>query len=172
MDRDFTQIEWNAAVDDDCRRLTRLAEELLGDDIAKETVEWAPNYDGSMSEPTVLPSQFPNLLVNGSSGIAVGMATNIPPHNLREVVNACLRLIRNRELSVSQLMMTVKGPDFPVACEIRGIKGIESYFATGRGSVKMRGKMEFDELYAVGAVALVEYDVVDGRPANALARGL
>src|SRR5688500_16227216 len=94
-------------------RLTRLAEELLRDDIDKETVDWVPNYDGSLLEPAVLPAKYPNLLVNGSSGIAVGMATNIPPHNLGEVVDACLHVIENPEASTLELMRLMPGPDFP-----------------------------------------------------------
>src|SRR5205814_2063834 len=101
-------------------RLTRVAAELLGDDIDKETVDWVPNYDGSTREPTVLPSKFPNLLVNGSTGIAVGMATNIPPHNLGEVVDATIELIRRPDASLGQLMRKLPGPDFPTAAFIHG----------------------------------------------------
>ncbi len=126
-------------------RLTRLAEELLGDDIAKETVEWTPNYDGSMSEPSVLPSRIPNLLVNGSSGIAVGMATNIPPHNLREVVDAAIALLSDPELSVEDLMDFVPGPDFPTAGFILGRKGIYDAYTTGRGIVRMQARTRIRE---------------------------
>src|SRR5207248_3343910 len=105
-------------------RLTRLSSEMIGDDIDKETVDWVPNYDGSLREPTVLPCKFPNLLVNGSSGIAVGMATNIPPHNLSEVVDATIDLIQKPEVTVAQLMRRVPGPDFPTAGFIHGAKGI------------------------------------------------
>ncbi|MGZ8797188.1 MAG: DNA gyrase subunit A, partial [Thermoanaerobaculia bacterium] len=94
-------------------RLTKLAEELLRDDIDKETVDFVPNYDGSLTEPSVLPAKFPNLLVNGSSGIAVGMATNIPPHNLGEVVDALLLMIDNPDVTIDELMQAIPGPDFP-----------------------------------------------------------
>jgi DNA gyrase subunit A len=126
-------------------RLTRLAEELLGDDIAKETVEWAPNYDGSMSEPTVLPARIPNLVVNGSSGIAVGMATNIPPHNLGEVVDAAIALLSDPELSVVDLMDFIPGPDFPTGGFILGRKGIHDAYTTGRGLVRMQARTRIRE---------------------------
>jgi DNA gyrase subunit A len=126
-------------------RLTRLAEELLGDDITKETVEWAPNYDGSMNEPTVLPARLPNLLVNGSSGIAVGMATNIPPHNLAEVVDAAIALLSDPELGVEDLMDFVPGPDFPTAGFILGRKGIRDAYKTGRGIVRMQARTRIRE---------------------------
>ena len=121
-------------------RLTRLAEELLRDDIDKETVDWVPNYDGSLSEPSVLPSKFPNLLVNGSSGIAVGMATNIPPHNLGEVIDACLMVIDNPAVSVSELMTVMPGPDFPTAGYIHGLEGIRQAYETGRGIIQVRAR--------------------------------
>ncbi|MFN3413358.1 MAG: DNA gyrase subunit A, partial [Thermoanaerobaculum sp.] len=101
-------------------RLSRLAEEMLGEDLEKQTVDWQPNYDGSLAEPTVLPARFPNLLVNGSSGIAVGMATNIPPHNLGEVIDACVALAKNPEATVDDLLRYLPGPDFPTAAIIRG----------------------------------------------------
>ena len=126
-------------------RLTRLAEELLGDDIAKDTVEWAPNYDGSMSEPTLLPARIPNLLVNGSSGIAVGMATNIPPHNLCEAVDAAVALLNDPELSIEDLMAFVPGPDFPTAGFILGRKGIHDAYTTGRGIVRMQARTRIRE---------------------------
>ena len=125
-------------------RLTHLGMAMMAD-LDKRTVDFVANYDETTTEPTVFPAAFPNLLVNGGTGIAVGMATNIPPHNLGEIVDALCAQIDNPEITLSELMQFVKGPDFPVACEIRGVKGIESYFATGRGSVKMRGKMEVDE---------------------------
>lgn len=125
-------------------RLTHLGMAMMAD-LDKRTVDFVPNYDETTTEPTVFPAAFPNLLVNGGTGIAVGMATNIPPHNLGEIVDALCAQIDNPEITLPELMQHVKGPDFPVACEIRGVKGIESYFATGRGSVKMRGKMEVDE---------------------------
>src|SRR5512141_280676 len=105
-------------------RLTRLSSEMIGDDIDKETVDWVPNYDGSLREPTVLPCRFPNLLVNGSAGIAVGMAANIPPHNLGEVIDATIEVIQKPEATVAQLMRKVPGPDFPTAGFIHGAKGI------------------------------------------------
>src|SRR6516225_626496 len=121
-------------------RLTRLAEELLGDDIQKETVDWTPNYDGSLVEPTVLPAKFPNLLVNGSTGIAVGMATNIPPHNLSEVVDATIELIKHPDATLAQLMKRLPGPDFPTAGFIHGADGIRDAYKTGRGSVQVRAR--------------------------------
>ena len=121
-------------------RLTRFAEEMIGDDIEKNTVDWAPNYDGSLQEPTVLPSKFPNLLVNGSSGIAVGMATNIPPHNLAEVVDATVELIRHPEATLGQLMKRLPGPDFPTAAFIHGSEGIRDAYKTGRGTVQVRAR--------------------------------
>jgi DNA gyrase subunit A len=121
-------------------RLTRLAEELLKEDIDKETVDFVPNYDGSINEPTVLPAKFPNLLVNGSSGIAVGMATNIPPHNLSEIVDACLMMIENPKATWKELMTVLPGPDFPTGGFIHGIDGIRQAYSTGRGIVQMRAR--------------------------------
>jgi DNA gyrase subunit A len=121
-------------------RLTRLAEELMRDDIDKETIDWVPNYDGSLSEPSVLPAKFPNLLVNGSSGIAVGMATNIPPHNLGEVIDACLMMIDNPSVEWQELMTVLPGPDFPTAGYIHGIEGIRQAYSTGRGIIQVRAK--------------------------------
>ncbi|MGH9457399.1 MAG: DNA gyrase subunit A [Thermoanaerobaculia bacterium] len=126
-------------------RLTRLAEELLRDDIDKETVDWVPNYDGSLVEPAVLPAKFPNLLVNGSSGIAVGMATNIPPHNLGEVIDACLLKIESPDASVIDLMRIMPGPDFPTAGFIHGIDGIRQAYETGRGIIQLRARAEIEE---------------------------
>ena len=126
-------------------RMTRLAEEMLGDDIAKDTVDWSPNYDGSMAEPTVLPARFPNLLVNGSAGIAVGMATNIPPHNLTEIIDGTVALIRDSELTVEQLMETIPGPDFPTAGFIHGKRGIYDAYTTGRGIIQMRARATIRE---------------------------
>ena len=125
-------------------RLTKLAEEMLRDDIDKETVEWVPNYDGSESEPVVLPARAPNLLINGSTGIAVGMATNIPPHNLGEVVDALLLLIENSEISIPELMQVLPGPDFPTAGTIHGLAGIRSAYTTGRGIMQVRAKAEIE----------------------------
>ena len=126
-------------------RLTRLSEELLGDDIGRETVDWTENYDGSLVEPVVLPAQFPNLLVNGSSGIAVGMATNIPPHNLREIVDATVALIRTPSLSDRELIEIVPGPDFPTAGFIHGRSGIVDAYTTGRGIVQVRARVVVEE---------------------------
>ena len=120
-------------------RMTRIAEEMLAD-IEKDTVDMVPNYDGSESEPVVLPARFPNLLVNGSSGIAVGMSTNIPPHNLGEVVDATIALIRHPDMTVDDLMEIVPGPDFPTGGFIQGTAGIRAAYATGRGSVRMQAR--------------------------------
>jgi DNA gyrase subunit A len=125
-------------------RLTRLSEELLGDDIEKETVEWVPNYDGSEREPAVLPAKFPNLLVNGSSGIAVGMATNIPPHNLGETIDACLLMMSNPQATIDELMAVIPGPDFPTAGFIHGTAGIRQAYATGKGIIQMRARAEIE----------------------------
>src|SRR5947199_3582515 len=121
-------------------RLTRLAEELMRDDIDKETVDFIPNYDGTEREPAVLPAKYPNLLVNGSSGIAVCMATNIPPHNLGEVIDACLMVIENPHASVKELMTVMPGPDFPTAGFIFGIEGIYEAYNTVRGIIQFRAK--------------------------------
>lgn len=124
-------------------RLTKLSHELL-QDIEKETVDFLPNYDNSMQEPAILPSRVPNLLINGSSGIAVGMATNIPPHNLSEVVDALVAMIHNPAITVQDLMHHIKGPDFPTAGSICGTSGIISAYTTGRGSVRIRAKAEIE----------------------------
>jgi DNA gyrase subunit A len=121
-------------------RLTRLAEELMRDDIDKETVDFIPNYDGTEQEPSVLPAKYPNLLVNGSSGIAVGMATNIPPHNLGEVIDACLMVIDNPHATVKELMTVMPGPDFPTAGFIFGVEGIHEAYNTGRGIIQVRAR--------------------------------
>jgi len=125
-------------------RLSKIAMELLRD-INKETIDYAPNYDGEEQEPVVLPSRFPNLLVNGSSGIAVGMATNIPPHNLREVIEGIQMLIENPDISPLELMAAIKGPDFPTGGYILGREGIRQAYSTGRGSVTMRAKTLIEE---------------------------
>ncbi len=125
-------------------RLTRLAHELLAD-IDKETVEFVPNYDNTLKEPVVLPSRIPNLLINGSSGIAVGMATNIPPHNLSEVIDALIALLRNPELTVADLMQYIKGPDFPTGAYIVGIDGIKKAYETGKGIIKLRAKYKVEK---------------------------
>ncbi len=124
-------------------RLEKLGEEMLSD-IDCETVDFQPNYDNSRREPVVLPTRFPNLLVNGASGIAVGMATNIPPHNLTETINACTALIDNRELSVSDLMQYIKAPDFPTGGTIYGYNGVKEAFETGRGRIVIRAKAEIE----------------------------
>ena len=134
-------------------RLDRLAVELLRD-IDSDTVDFQPNYDGRHREPVVLPSRFPNLLVNGSAGIAVGMATNIPPHNLAETVDACIALIDNPEAGIDELMTHVKGPDFPTGATIMGISGIREAYETGRGRVVMRAKVHTEDLKG-GRTALV-----------------
>ncbi|MFN9101793.1 MAG: DNA gyrase subunit A [Betaproteobacteria bacterium] len=126
-------------------RLAKIAHEMLAD-IDKETVDFAPNYDGSEQEPTVLPTRLPNLLVNGSAGIAVGMATNIPPHNLCEVVDACLHLLKNPEASVDELMELIPAPDFPTAGIIYGLNGVREGYRTGRGKVVMRAKCHFEDI--------------------------
>ena len=126
-------------------RLAKIAHEMLGD-IDKETVDFGPNYDGSEKEPLVLPSKLPNLLVNGSAGIAVGMATNIPPHNLNEVVDGCLHMLRNPDATVNELMEIIPAPDFPTAGIIYGINGVKDGYRTGRGRVIMRAKCHFEDI--------------------------
>jgi len=126
-------------------RLAKIAAEMLAD-IDKETVDFAPNYDGSENEPTVLPARLPNLLVNGSTGIAVGMATNIPPHNLNEVVDACLHLLKNPDASIDELMEIVPAPDFPTAGIIYGLSGVREGYRTGRGRIVMRAKCHFEDI--------------------------
>ena len=125
-------------------RMSRIADEMLRD-IDKETVDWDPNFDETRKEPRVLPARFPNLLVNGSAGIAVGMATNIPPHNLREVIGACICVLDNPEAQLSDLMQYIKGPDFPTRGIIMGRSGIRSAYATGRGRLVIRARHEFEE---------------------------
>jgi len=125
-------------------RLSKIAMELLRD-INRETIDYAPNYDGEENEPVVLPSRFPNLLVNGSSGIAVGMATNIPPHNLREVIEGIQMMIANPDITPMELMTAIKGPDFPTAGFILGREGIRQAYSTGRGSVTMRARTVIEE---------------------------
>src|SRR5580698_3000820 len=125
-------------------RLSKIAEEMLAD-IEKETVDFVPNFDESEKEPVVLPTRVPNLLVNGSSGIAVGMATNIPPHNLKEVVEGAILLIEEPETTLKKMMKVVPGPDFPTAGYIYGRDGIEQAYKTGRGSFKMRAKASIEK---------------------------
>ena len=126
-------------------RLSKIAHEMLAD-IDKETVDFGPNYDGSETEPLVLPTRIPNLLINGSSGIAVGMATNIPPHNLCEIVDGCLHLLRNPEASVDELIEIIPAPDFPTAGIIYGVSGVRDGYRTGRGRVVMRAKTHFEDI--------------------------
>ena len=126
-------------------RMSKISELML-QDIEKETVDFVPNYDESLNEPSVLPAKFPQLLVNGTSGIAVGMATNIPPHNMSEVIDATLMLIDNPASTLSELMTKIKGPDFPTAAQILGTEGILDAYSTGRGSIKMRAKTSIETL--------------------------
>ena len=126
-------------------RLAKIAQEMLAD-IDKETVDFGPNYDGSEKEPLVLPTRVPNLLINGSGGIAVGMATNIPPHNLNEVVDACLHLLKNPGATIDELMEIIPAPDFPTAGIIYGINGVKDGYRTGRGKVVMRAKCHFEDI--------------------------
>jgi DNA gyrase subunit A len=126
-------------------RLSKIAHEMLAD-IDKETVDFGPNYDGSEKEPLVLPTRLPNLLVNGSAGIAVGMATNIPPHNLNEVVDACLHLLHSPEATIEELMEIIPAPDFPTAGIIYGLNGVREGYRTGRGKVVMRAKCHFEDI--------------------------
>ena len=126
-------------------RMAKIAHQLL-EDLDKETVDFGPNYDGSEQEPLVFPARFPNLLVNGSSGIAVGMATNIPPHNMTEVVDACLALLREPEMDIEQLIELVPAPDFPTAGFIYGLAGVKEGYRTGRGRVVMRARTHFEDI--------------------------
>ena len=135
-------------------RLAKIAHEMLAD-IDKETVDFGPNYDGSEREPLVLPTRLPNLLVNGSAGIAVGMATNIPPHNLNEVVDACLHLLKDPQASVEELMEVVPAPDFPTAGIIYGVAGVREGYRTGRGKVVMRARCHFEDLEKGARQAIV-----------------
>ncbi|MBD1553443.1 DNA gyrase subunit A [Pseudomonas typographi] len=135
-------------------RMTKLAHELLAD-LHKETVDWVPNYDGTEQIPAVLPTKVPNLLVNGSSGIAVGMATNIPPHNLGEVIDGCLALIDNPEISIDELMQYIPGPDFPTAGLINGRQGIIEAYRTGRGRIYMRARSTVEDIDKGGREQIV-----------------
>src|SRR5207342_1413151 len=124
-------------------RMSRLTHQLMAD-IDKDTVDFQPNYDEKEQEPTVMPTRVPNLLINGSAGIAVGMATNIPPHNLTEVINATIALIDDPELSIGDLMVHIPGPDFPTAGIINGAAGIHAAYHTGRGRVRMRARASIE----------------------------
>lgn len=127
-------------------RLTRLAQEMLREDIDKETVEWVANYDASEVEPQVLPARIPNLLINGSSGIAVGMATNIPPHNLNEVVDALVFIIDQPHVSLAEIIAVLPGPDFPTGAYIHGVRGIQEAYVSGRGTIQVRAKAEIRDM--------------------------
>ena len=148
-------------------RLTPIAVTML-EDIDKNTVDFQANYDDRLQEPTVLPSRVPNLLVNGSSGIAVGMATNIPPHNLREVVKATQALIDDPELTISDLRKHIKGPDFPTAGYIYGKQGIKEAYDTGRGKIIMRARAQIEEKESSGksqiVITEIPYQVNKGEP--------
>ncbi len=135
-------------------RLQKIAAELLAD-IDRETVDFAPNYDGKELEPTVLPSRLPNLLINGSSGIAVGMATNIPPHNLSETIAGCLAVLANPEITVDELMELIPAPDFPTAAIIYGLEGVREGYRTGRGRVVMRARTHIEDLDKGGRQAII-----------------
>src|SRR5258708_24798986 len=124
-------------------RLQKIAEEMLAD-INKDTIDFQLNFDDSLQEPTVLPAKFPNLLVNGASGIAVGMATNMAPHNLTEVINATLALIDNRQIEITELMTHIKGPDFPTGGIIYGFDGARQAFEAGRGRIVLRARAEIE----------------------------
>ena len=126
-------------------RMSKIAHELMAD-IDKETVDFVPNYDESEHEPTVLPSKVPNLLINGSAGIAVGMATNIPPHNLTEVINGCIAVIDNPDVTIPELMALIPGPDFPTAGIINGVRGVHEAYRTGRGRIYVRAKVDFEDM--------------------------
>ncbi|MEI6568276.1 MAG: DNA gyrase subunit A, partial [Verrucomicrobiota bacterium] len=126
-------------------RMTPLGGTLMHD-MDKDTVDFVPNYDERLTEPTVFPAAFPNLLVNGGTGIAVGMATNMAPHNLGEVIDGICAQIDNPHISLRELMKFIKGPDFPTGCTLCGLEGIRNYFETGRGSLKIRGKVEIEEV--------------------------
>ncbi len=135
-------------------RLDKIANELLAD-IDKETVDFVPNYDGKEKEPSVLPTRIPNLLINGSSGIAVGMATNIPPHNISEVINGCLHVLANPDCSIDELIELIPAPDFPTGGIIYGVSGVRDGYRTGRGRVVMRAKTHFEEINKEGRMALI-----------------
>ncbi|MDN2663695.1 DNA topoisomerase (ATP-hydrolyzing) subunit A [Psychromonas sp. 14N.309.X.WAT.B.A12] len=139
-------------------RMQKLAHELLAD-LEKETVDYVPNYDGTEFIPEVLPTKIPNLLINGSSGIAVGMATNIPPHNLGEVISACLALIKNEDITVHELIEHIPGPDFPTAGIINGRKGIIDAYTTGRGKIKVRAKAEVEVNEKTGRETIVVHEL-------------
>ncbi|MDE6256517.1 MAG: DNA gyrase subunit A, partial [Muribaculaceae bacterium] len=144
-------------------KLARMGEEML-EDLDKDTVDFVPNFDNTLSEPAVLPTRIPNLLVNGASGIAVGMATNMPPHNLTEALNASLALIDNPEIDIAGLMEHIKAPDFPTGGEIFGIQGVRDAFETGRGRIVLRAKAEIESEGANDQIVISEipYGVLKG----------
>jgi DNA gyrase subunit A len=139
-------------------RMAKMSHELLAD-LEKETVDYVPNYDGTEQIPDVLPTKVPNLLVNGSSGIAVGMATNIPPHNLTEVINGCLALIQNPDLTIEELIEYIPGPDFPTAAIINGKKGIEQAYKTGRGKIYIRARAEIEVDEKSGRETIIVHEI-------------
>ncbi len=135
-------------------RMTKMAMEMLRD-INKETIDYRPNFDETLQEPVVLPSRFPNLMVNGSSGIAVGMATNIPPHNLNEVIDGIVLLLDNPDTTIDELMEKIVGPDFPTGAFILGTSGIKSAYKTGRGKLKLRAVAEIEEHTRGGRMRII-----------------
>ena len=139
-------------------RMSKMACEMLTD-IEKDTIDWDPNFDETKKEPHVLPSRFPNLLVNGSQGIAVGMATNIPPHNLTEVINGCLAYIDDEDISIEGLMEHIPGPDFPTAAIINGRRGIEEAYRTGRGKVYIRARAEVEVDAKTGRETIIVHEI-------------
>ncbi|RYZ96277.1 MAG: DNA gyrase subunit A, partial [Moraxellaceae bacterium] len=139
-------------------RMAKIAHDLLAD-LDKETVDFVPNYDGTEQIPAVMPTRIPNLLVNGSSGIAVGMATNIPPHNLKEVVQGCLALIDNADITIDELMEFIPGPDFPTGAIINGRAGIVQAYRTGRGSIVVRAKAEIERDEKTGRETIIVHEI-------------
>lgn len=139
-------------------RMDKIAHELLAD-LDKETVDYVPNYDGTELIPEVMPTKIPNLLINGSSGIAVGMATNIPPHNLGEVIDGCLALIQNKDITIDELIEFIPGPDFPTSAIINGRKGIIDGYKTGRGKVKIRAKASIEVNEKTGRETIVVHEL-------------
>ena len=139
-------------------RMAKIAHDLLAD-LDKETVDFVPNYDGTEMIPAVMPTRIPNLLVNGSSGIAVGMATNIPPHNLGEVVRGCLALIDNADITIDELMEFIPGPDFPTGAIINGRAGIVQAYRTGRGSIIVRAKAEVERDEKTGRETIIVHEI-------------
>lgn len=144
-------------------KLAKMGEELLRD-LDKETVDFVPNFDNTLFEPSVLPTRIPNLLVNGAAGIAVGMATNMPPHNLTESLNASIALVDNPDLTIEQLMEHIKAPDFPTGGEIFGLQGVRDAFETGRGRIILRAKAEIETEgnHDVIVISEIPYGVLKG----------